>query len=115
MGIVPLGKIFAATVKDAPALVRSSWVARSVRPAQMSKLRAVRAIAGIAVANTIAAASPYLIKPCITIPPVGSYGCRLARLTLERDRKFPVISPTGRASLDWGCNGQLHRQAPPPG
>jgi hypothetical protein len=37
-------------------------VARSVAPAQMSKLRAIRAIAGIAVANTIAAANPYLIK-----------------------------------------------------
>jgi hypothetical protein len=88
MGIVPLGKIFAATVKDAPALVRSSWVARSVPPAQMSKLRAIRAIAGIAVANTIAAANPYLIKPFITIPPPGSR-VKVRRVNAGKISKVP--------------------------
>src|SRR5579859_997541 len=56
IGIVPDGKIFAATVRNAPRLVASSWVATSVAGlTQTSKLRF--ASAGVAIAVSITMAS----------------------------------------------------------
>jgi len=62
----------------------------------MSKLRAIRAIAGIAVANTIAAANPYLINLFITF--LLSKCCRCGMQVRRINAgKLPKV-PTGEES-----------------